>query len=120
MFSFWTYFKYFWFRFWWDLKTYELAYLDIVYIPILFAIYDPIQVKVMHYTPGMSIQWKWPINNDEIWYEKVVQKIVPPESIHSDRCTSVTGLFKFDENVNFSRYILETLQCYIFSNFNMF
>ena len=33
----------------------------------------------MHHTPGMSNQWKWPINNDEIWYEKVAQKIAPPE-----------------------------------------
>ena len=28
--------------------------------------YDPFQVKVMLRTPGMSNQWKLPINNDEI------------------------------------------------------
>ena len=33
--------------------------------------YNPFQVKVMYHTPGMSNQWKWPINN-EIWYEEVV------------------------------------------------
>ena len=49
----------------------------------------------------MSNQWKWPINNDEICYEKVVQKISPPESIHSGRRTGVTGSFKFDENIIF-------------------
>ena len=30
----------------------------------------------MHHTPEMSNQWKWAINNDEIWYEKVVQKLL--------------------------------------------
>ena len=30
--------------------------------------YDPFQVKVMHCTPGLSNQWKWSINNNEIWY----------------------------------------------------
>ena len=39
---------------------------------ILFSNVYPFQVKVMHCTPGMSNQLKWPINNDEIWYEKVV------------------------------------------------
>ena len=34
--------------------------------------YDPFHVKIMHHTPGMSNQWKWPINNNEIWHEKVV------------------------------------------------
>ena len=34
--------------------------------------YDPFQIKVMHHTPGMSNQWKWSINNDEILYEKIV------------------------------------------------
>ena len=73
---------------------------------------DPFQVKLMHQTPGMSNQWKWPINNNEICYEKVVRKIAPPEPIDSAKCTGVTGSFKFDENIfkNF-RYILETLQC---------
>ena len=28
--------------------------------------YDPFQVKVMHHTPGISNQWKWPIYNNEI------------------------------------------------------
>ena len=31
--------------------------------------------------------------------EKVVLKIHPPEPIHSDGCTGVTGSLKFDENV---------------------
>ena len=53
----------------------------------------------MHCTHGMSNQWKWPLNNDEIWYEKVVQKIALSESIHSCRRTGVTGSFKFDENI---------------------
>ena len=43
----------------------------------------------MHCTPGMSNRLKWPIN-DEIWYEKVVWKIAPPEPIHSGRRTGVT------------------------------
>ena len=34
-----------------------------------------------------------------IWYEKVVEKIAPPELIHSGSCTNVTGSFKFDENI---------------------
>ena len=59
----------------------------------------------------MSNQWKWPINSNGIWYEKVVQKIAPPESIHSGRHAGVTGSFKFDENIKSFRYILETLQC---------
>ena len=52
----------------------------------------------MHCTYGMynrmSNQWKWPINNKEIWYEKVVQKIAPPEPIHS-------GLVESLRNLNF-------------------
>ena len=55
--------------------------------------YDPIQAKVMHHTPGML---KWPINNNEIWYGRKI---------------GVTGSFKFDENIKFFRNILETLQC---------
>ena len=51
----------------------------------------------MHHTPGMSSQWKWPINNNKTWYEKVVQKIAPLQPIHSGRHTGVTGSFKFDE-----------------------
>ena len=47
----------------------------------------------------MSKQWKWPMKNDEIWYEKVVQKSGPPEPVHSGRHTEVTGLFKFDKNL---------------------
>ena len=58
---------------------------------------------------GISNQWKWPINNDEILDEKLVQKMASPESIHSGIRASVTGLFKFDENIKFFRYILETL-----------
>ena len=50
-------------------------------------------------------------NNNEIWYEKVVRKTAPPEPIHSGRCTGITGSFKFDENIKFFRYILQTLQC---------
>ena len=61
--------------------------------------YDPFWVKVMHCTPGTSNQWKWPINNAEIWYEKVVQKITLLEPIHSHRHTGVTGSFKFDKNI---------------------
>ena len=76
--------------------------------------YNPFQVKVMHHTPGMSNQWKWPINNDEIWYEKVARKITPPEPIHSSRPTGATGSFKSDDNINFFRYISETLQCQYF------
>ena len=53
----------------------------------------------MDCTPAMLNQWKWPINSDEIWYEKVVEKIAPPELIHSGSCTNVTGSFKFDENI---------------------
>ena len=53
----------------------------------------------MDQTPEISNQWKWPINNNEIWFEKVVQKIAPPEPIHSGRRTGVTGSFKFDENI---------------------
>ena len=53
----------------------------------------------MQCTPGTSNQLKWPINNDEIWYEKVVWKIAPPEPIHSGRCTGVTRSLKFDENI---------------------
>ena len=45
-----------------------------VYLPILFSIYDPFQVKQC--TPGISNQWNCPINNNEIWYEKVARKIV--------------------------------------------
>ena len=51
------------------------------------------------------------MNNNEIWYEKFVQKCAPPESIHSGRRNGVTGSFRFDENIKFFRYILETLQC---------
>ena len=29
------------------------------------------------------------------------EKITPPEPIRSGTCTGVTGLFKFDENINF-------------------
>ena len=32
-----------------------------MYVSILFSIYDPFQVKVMHHTPRMSYQWKWPL-----------------------------------------------------------
>ena len=63
----------------------------------------------MHLTPEISNQWKWPINNNESWYEKVVQKIALSESIHSSRRTAVTGSFKFDQNINCFRYISETL-----------
>ena len=49
-----------------------------IYITILFSMYDPFQVKVMHCTLGISNQWKWPINK-EIWYEKVAWKIAPPK-----------------------------------------
>ena len=73
--------------------------------------YGPFMVKVMHHKPEMSNQWEWPINNFKIWYEMVVQKITPPEPIHSGRRTGVTGLFKSGENIKFSRYILEALQC---------
>ena len=49
----------------------------------------------MHLTSRMSNQQKWSIDYDEIWYEKVTQKIAPPGPIHSGRRTGVTGLFKF-------------------------
>ena len=61
--------------------------------------YDLSQVKVMNRRPGMSNQWKWPINNNEIWFEKVIQKIAPPKPINSGRRADVTGSFKFDENI---------------------
>ena len=41
----------------------------------------------------MSNQWKCPINNDEIWYEKVVQKIAPPGPSHSGRRNGVILIF---------------------------
>ena len=44
---------------------------------------------------------EWPINNNEILFERVFQKIAPPEPSHSGRHTGVTGSFKFDENFNF-------------------
>ena len=53
----------------------------------------------MHCTPGKSNQWKWPINNNEVWYEKVVQKIALPEPIHGGRHTGVTVLSNFDEKI---------------------
>ena len=34
--------------------------------------YGPFMVKVMHHTPEMSNQWKWPINNIEITSEKLL------------------------------------------------
>ena len=49
----------------------------------------------MHLTSRMSNQQKWSINYDEIWYEKVTQKIAPPGPIDSGGRTGVTGLFKF-------------------------
>ena len=61
---------------------------------------DLFEVKVMNGTPGMSNQWKWPINNNEIIsFEKVVQKFAHPEPIHSGRRTGVTGSFQFDQNI---------------------
>ena len=47
----------------------------------------------------MSNQWKWPIYNNEIWFEKVVRKIAPPEPIHSGKYTGVTRSFKFNKNI---------------------
>ena len=44
-------------------------------------------------------KWKWPTNNDEIWYEKVVQKIAPPDPTQSGRRTGVTAPFKLDKNI---------------------
>ena len=65
----------------------------------------------MNHTPGMSNQWKKPINNNEIWFKKVSEKIVPREPTRIGRRTVVTGLFRFDEKIYFFRYILQTLQC---------
>ena len=56
---------------------------------------DELKVKVMHLTCRMSNQQKWSINYDEIWYEKVTQKIAPSGPIDSGGRTGVTGLFKF-------------------------
>ena len=53
----------------------------------------------MHCAPGMSNQWKWPIHNNELWYDKVVWIIAPPEPIHVGWLTSVAGLSDFDENI---------------------
>ena len=61
--------------------------------------YDLPELKVMDRTPEISNQWKWPINNNEICFEKVVQKIAPSEPIHSGRRTGVTRSFKFEENI---------------------
>ena len=57
----------------------------------------------------MSNQWKMPINSNEIWYEKVVRKIYPPEPIVSGRRTGITESFNFDETVSYFLYILDTL-----------
>ena len=73
--------------------------------------YNLFQEKVRHCTPEMSNQRKWPINNDELWYEKVVQKIALPKPIHRGRDTSVTVSFKVNDKIQIFRYILETLQC---------
>ena len=56
-----------------------------IYISIMFSMYDPFQLKVMHHTSGMSNRWKWPINMIGIWYEKVLRKVAPAEPIHSGR-----------------------------------
>ena len=77
--------------------THLYIYMCIHIYAYIYPFYS--QYIVMHCTHGMSNQWKWPLNNDEIWYEKVVQKIALSESIHSCRRTGVTGSFKFDENI---------------------
>ena len=63
------------------------------FLPILFSVSDPFQVKVMHHTLGMSNPLKWPINNNGIWYKKAVQKIAPPDPIHSSRGTAVFSIW---------------------------
>ena len=61
--------------------------------------YDPFQVKLIHLEPLMLNQRKWPMNNNESWDEKVVQKIPPLEPVHSGRSTVVTVSFKFHGNI---------------------
>ena len=61
--------------------------------------YGYFQVKFKRHTNGMSNQWIEPINNDKVWYEKVIWKITPPELIHRGRYTDITGSFKFDESI---------------------
>ena len=78
------------------IRTYIYIYIYIYiypFLPILFSISDPFQVKVMHHTLGMSNLLKWPINNNGIWYEKAVQKIAPPDPIHSSRGTAVFSIW---------------------------
>ena len=69
-----------------------------IYIPILFSMYDPFQVKVMHYT-----LYTWNVKSVKMpnkWWNLIWKR--SPGAIHSGRRTGVTGLFKFDENIKFS------------------
>ena len=74
--------------------------------------YGTFQAKIMHCTSGISNQLKWPINNDEIWYEKVVWKIAPPEPIHSGRCTGVTTFLMYFSNIEMLIFLV-TLIIYL-------
>ena len=57
------------------------------------------QVKVMHPSPGLENQWKWPTKINKIWYTSIIKKIEPPEPINCGRRTGVTSSFKFKENI---------------------
>ena len=57
--------------------------------------YDPLQIKVMHRTPGMLNQSKWPIHNNEIWYANVAVLIFLVTLICANSFVKICDLMLF-------------------------
>ena len=90
-------------KFW---HTYVILYSDFMVIVEPFI--DLIFMSKMEFKCGLKLRQQFKLNLATMGHH------TPPEPVHCGKYNGVTGLFKFVENIELFRYILETLQCSYF------